>query len=384
MHRESSQSSPRLRAAEPIPQTRAWFRCAAAPTPDASPSPRPPLTPHQQVPPPTAQSKSPERVLLGGIDEAGLGPMLGPLTIGYSVFRAPANATNLWKALDAAVSDDPKRDAERVIVADSKRVFTRNARGERRLEATVLAFLAQLSPKAEIPTDARALLFGGSVAPPSERVGEHPWYAELAPLPHCNDRGRLELVAAKLGRAMAAAEIELVDAGVRVVPAGELNATMRRTGNKGSALWICNRQVQRHLWERWSDEGLQLTVDRLGGRVHYGSMLARGFPGASVRMLSEQSKQSIYELSARRGAGRMGVCFAERAESSSLATALASCLAKFARELSMQAFNKFFGALQENLKPTAGYTTDGRRWVKEAQVALKQVQLPPGVLVRER
>ena len=66
-----------------------------------------------------------------GLDEAGYGPMLGPLTVGFSAFRREGELD--WRALAGAVSDAPGEDRDRLVVADSKRVFTRNPRGARRL-----------------------------------------------------------------------------------------------------------------------------------------------------------------------------------------------------------------------------------------------------------
>lgn len=80
----------------------------------------------------------------------------------------------------------------------------------------------------------------------------------------------------------------------------------------------------------------------------------------------------------------MRVVFAERCEERSFSVALASCLAKYGRELGMMAFNRYFGGLQPGLKPTAGYTTDGRRWLKEAKPALSLAGVPQGVLIRDR
>jgi hypothetical protein len=50
----------------------------------------------------------------------------------------------------------------------------------------------------------------------------------------------------------------------------------------------------------------------------------------------------------------------------------------------MEAFNTFFRELQPDLRPTAGYTTDGRRWVEEAAPALAAAHLPERTLIRER
>jgi hypothetical protein len=50
----------------------------------------------------------------------------------------------------------------------------------------------------------------------------------------------------------------------------------------------------------------------------------------------------------------------------------------------MNAFNAYFGALQPGLRPTAGYVTDGRRWLAEARTALARAGVEEKNLVRER
>ena len=129
-------------------------------------------------------------------------------------------------------------------------------------------------------------------------------------------------------------------------------------------------------------------ADQHGARTGYGPLLARSFPEAAVRLARQGPDFREFELEGRPGGPgadrRMRVLFAPRADAAAFPTALASCLAKYARETCMGAFNAFFGELQPDLKPTAGYTTDGRRWVIEARPALSRAGLAAGVLARER
>jgi ribonuclease HII len=98
--------------------------------------------------------------------------------------------------------------------------------------------------------------------------------------------------------------------------------------------------------------------------------LAELFPEADVRCLRERSELSAYHVAERDGPRRMRVFFAERGEQHSFAIALGSCLAKYARETCMDAFNESFSKHDAGLVPTAGYNTDGRRWLDDARAAL--------------
>ena len=50
----------------------------------------------------------------------------------------------------------------------------------------------------------------------------------------------------------------------------------------------------------------------------------------------------------------------------------------------MEAFNNWFEARQPGLKPTAGYTTDGRRWLEDARPLLTGLQRLRRVKVESR
>ena len=322
-----------------------------------------------------------------GVDEAGLGPMLGPLTLGFSVFEAPVDARELWSALAPVVTGDPSKDRERFVVADSKLVFKRTPRCAKRLEATALGFLALLDPARRPHTRVGRLLWEtpSDLAASADVVARHPWYRDLAAvLPVHQDASVLELRVESLWRAMQRCEVKLLDAGLRVLPEGELNRSFAETSNKAATHWSASLAIFQRVWRQHAHGGIELCIDRHGGRMHYGSMLARSFTDASVLLVSETPERSEYDLAERRGPRKMRVVFAERAEQSSFAVALASCLAKYARETAMDSFNAWFAARAPDLTPTAGYTTDARRWLVDAAAVIAREQLDRSHLVRDR
>ena len=334
------------------------------------------------LPFPSDDDIPPARVV-AGIDEAGLGPLLGPLTIGFSAFRVQSPAPDLWRELEGAVASAPASGDERLVVADSKLLFSRTPRGEARLEAAALSFLALRAPSLR-PPGSGAELFARS---PADLRAE-PWAGCLPDrLPLRADPSRVARHVADLDAAMSSKGIRLLDASVRVLPVADLNASFARTGSKSRTLWDQCAPVLRHLWKEHAREGVDLVVDRHGGRARYEALLRETIPEARVGVVQEGRPRSEYVLAARAGDGaplRLRVAFAERAEQASLPVALASCLAKYARELFMNAFNAYFGARQPGLRPTAGYVADGRRWLREARPALASAGIGERELVRDR
>ncbi|MFT5289485.1 MAG: ribonuclease HII [Planctomycetota bacterium] len=326
-------------------------------------------------------------VLIGGVDEAGLGPLLGPLTVGWSVLSVPQADSNPWELLSDVVAPAPKGASKRIVVADSKKVYSRNAPGRARLERTALSFLTQVLDA--VPQEPRGVLFG-CLRAPEELVSQHPWYAQLSPLPRHQGADLLELSAAALARGLKRAKVSFVDGGVRLVPAGELNASYRETNNKGETTWLRTLEVLVHIWRSHGKDAPCITVDLQGARQKYGAALARGFPEASVTRIEERANYASYRLDERGKSAdtwrprRMELIFREKGDVHSFPTALASCFAKYAREISMEAFNAYFQKIDPDLKATAGYTTDGRRWLEDARSILGPVELHRDVLIRTR
>ena len=89
-------------------------------------------------------------LIYAGIDEAGYGPMLGPLCVGCSVFAIddadPADgAPDLWERLEDVVCTRARDAKRRIAIADSKKLKGSNqakAHPLRHLERGVLSFLA--------------------------------------------------------------------------------------------------------------------------------------------------------------------------------------------------------------------------------------------------
>lgn len=324
--------------------------------------------------------------LLAGVDEAGFGPLLGPLTVGFAAFDLAADpgetpAALPWQLLSSAVAGAPAPGERRLLVADSKVVFARTARGAKRLEETALAFLAQMGAWPVCPTR----LMPGPFTEAGDWHGRHPWYADLhRALPRHGDSGALELTAERLRRALVASGLTLLDAGVHALGERDYNRLCDAEGNKSLVLWHAALEPLRRIWDLAAGREGLVVLDRQGGRARYGALLARGLPDASVRLIAERSDLSEYEVVGRGGDRRLLVRFQERGETASFATALASCLAKYARELAMDAFNAHFTAHQPGLAPTAGYTQDGRRWLDEAAAALTRAGLERADLMRLR
>src|SRR5262245_25910492 len=113
--------------------------------------------------------------LEGGIDEAGFGPLLGPLCIGFAALEAPHDP---WTALAGAVARGPSRRLP--AVCDSKVLYPGEG-GLARLERSALLFLGLA--RGSRPRTIRALL-EGPFSPPRETLDRHPWYRDLdLPLP---------------------------------------------------------------------------------------------------------------------------------------------------------------------------------------------------------
>ncbi len=288
---------------------------------------------------------------LAGIDEAGYGPLLGPLAI-VGVCAEAADERALASGFAAAATG----------ARDSKAVHTPGDIAA--LEAVALPAISWLAGRSPATAaECFALLGEGA-----DIHARSPWMGDAAAL-------ALPVSRAPMARWSIPGVDPIALAGRLVQPA-EYNAAQRAGINKAALeLEVVGRHLQALLPA--SATGLAI-VDRLGGRRYYAEALQAVWPEAMVLIERERREESRYI--AVHGGGETTVAFCVGGEARSPLTAVASCIAKYARELHMLLLNRHWGALLPALAPTAGYPLDARRWL--AAVGPERIHRLEDLLIR--
>jgi len=171
-------------------------------------------------------------------------------------------------------------------------------------------------------------------------------------------------------------------AEARVVPEIEFNEAVRRAGNKAEVMFALAAEAVGRIATLPGHGAARILVDRLGGRRFYAPGLARRLPEFLPTPLREGRRRSCYRL---QGAARGALLeFAIGGEARAFPCALASILAKYARELLVERLNAHFARRAPGLRPTAGYVQDGRRFLEDLRHALPAEEVPLHLLVRSR
>ncbi|MEP0842756.1 MAG: hypothetical protein HRF43_08595 [Phycisphaerae bacterium] len=319
-----------------------------------------------------ADVTSAETTTIVGIDEAGYGPILGPLVASAVAFdvpvpvmaalKDPAGGPDLWKLLSAAVTPRATQRTSRLAVADSKKLYNgcNSARGLVLLERAALAFFRQAF---EPPASLRELLT--RVCPPvCEQLETYPWYrggdVELPVECHPDDVGTQGNALAAVLRSKG---VRLRGVWVEVLPEGHFNERVRATRNKSVVLFSLVTRLLARVAEGLGGRPMRAWIDRQGGRVSYGPALMTAFDDARLEIIEETPRRSSYRLD--RPSGPWLVRFVEKGETLHLPIALASVFSKYVRELCMICFNRYWAGHVAGLKPTGGYHGDGRRFLAD-------------------
>jgi len=355
--------------------------------------------------------------ILIGMDEAGYGPNLGPLVVAATAWHVDDDANIPSSPLDdgepasaggpspspapTAVLTPPKlrksrkpqlaenldlyrrlrnivaksASDRRVPIADSK-VLYNPAAGLRQLERGLHTVLSAMQE--QLTCWSAIVQYCG--ADPDAHHRRVCWPDEFdCSLPIHADPHEISRLSARFSRACGAVGVRPLIIRARLVFPEQFNDLVAHYGNKATALSHVTVGLLREVMDSVSipqppapspQPPIYAVCDKHGGRNFYTSLLQHHFSEHWISPTFESHAESHYEW--RTDESRVRVCFRMNGEAF-LPTALASMTAKYLRELAMKAFNEFWCAHVPDLRPTAGYYGDSRRFKKA--IADKQSEL---------
>jgi len=286
-----------------------------------------------------------------GIDEAGYGPLLGPLVVGgVSLECERYDPEVIWRAIGPDSG-----------IADSKTVLSH--RGMAPGEETTLALLEALGiAGADVGQLLNRLLVPcPAPTPGSGAEGGPPWVGGSCGVVRARrprpcvalDRavprwgrppgaGR----AAELRRRLGSVGVELVGARAVVACPGAINRAVAGGASKLLLDWRLFAELLRRDQDDLAPHGLAV-CGKLGGRAKYGELLAD--IGLTTAIMESRAR-SAYAV-----AGLGHVEFVRHAEAAHAPVAMASMIAKLVREYVLDAWHAELSGVVDGLETCSGY-----------------------------
>ncbi len=316
-----------------------------------------------------------------GIDEAGYGPRMGPLTIGATAWRVPVpfDADDMTKLLEPEFLSKPiQSQSTHVPIGDSKKIHRDKLAVEGLvLGAWFLCYAANRAVPADWDSQMAAFAFQDW-----NRISKVPWYVPLTSprQSHWIERldGLISDYPAYFGAAITKLNshaISLAGIRMRVIDEIEFNQQISRTGNKSTLLSECSLELAREMVREFSKPGesIEIYCDKHGGRNRYQSLLTFTFDEAWFEIEMEGRECSRYSALWRDRSVRIQF----KVDGDSIfPSASASILAKWTRESLMERFNGFWQAnVQGGIASTAGYYVDALRFAEQIETTAMRLGL---------
>ena len=357
--------------------------------------------------------------ILIGVDEAGYGPNYGPLAIAATAWHiqraggviplSPSTPApiDLYKLLKKSVVRSPQECPKRIAIADSKQLY-KPGLGLRQLERGVLAALMATSPTQSNCVEHVKAFLAATLADPHSRRHELACHAgDALPLPLDALAEEICELAALLRTGCAASGVTLLAVRAKLIYPAEFNELVEHHGTKGAALSHVTLELVREVVDAAAPGGINpparlhstidstripeprtlnpepyhISLDKHGGRNRYGAILQHHFPDSWIETIDEGRSASRYRWTHRES--QVEATFRVGGEEL-LPTALASMTAKYHRELAMRAFNNFWITHLPNLKPTAGYPNDAKRFRTEIEQLQRELGIDDRMIWRNR
>ncbi len=276
-------------------------------------------------------------MILIGIDENGLAPLLGPLVTTATVFNYPSNQNEycLWKKYSQTISKKRKNYPEKIIVNDSKKIF-----------------------KAGSPEESYHIISNTAEA----------FTPENGAIPEYLGRVSISLTPLKFNR--------------------QINKYGSKTIlNLACFLELINRVMKKNL----SGEKYKIYCDKIGATRKYTAKIQKlslfknsFWNNSKIKVISENRASSHYRIEMQNET-EIELIFSTNSDQANFSVALASVIGKYIRELYMRQFNNYFQKLDPNLPITSGYPNKNTyQFIKESEKIRKRLKIPTEAIIRTK